>query len=181
MHVAGDVEIFQPEGNLFVVANHLPQYLWVRDELNIFNIFLRQEDILVREKLQAVSVPLEKLAVVKFGIKLYETGKGHPPQKPSDAKNRIFEADRKAGPDYREYLEGKDVDRFKICWRQRWLRYGENLWRLGTHHFLQEKGCYFADCRRASHGAYTHCKFVTSQLLQIVKPFDGAQAKAALY
>jgi adenine-specific DNA-methyltransferase len=175
------VKIFQPEGEAFEFVNEVPQDIWGEDALKIFNISIRSEDVSVRRHIESGAIPLEELATVKFGVKLYETGKGRPPQRPSAASNHIFEADSKQGPAYRRYLEGKDIQRFQVNWQQRWLKYGPNLAAPRDPELFQGKRLLF---RRIVGerliGAYCGSDYVTSQLLQIVKPFESSHAKALL-
>lgn len=107
--------------------SNLVQKNWIDDELNIINVNLKKEDIEIRNKIEQTNHKLEDLATVKFGIKIYETGKGKPPQKKEDAKNKIFEANEKIDDSYRPYLEGKDIDTYQLKYQNRWLKYGENL------------------------------------------------------
>ncbi len=176
-----DVKILEPDKDTFAIKNRISQGLWAADDLKIFNIFLRYEDVSIRQKIESNSVDLEKIALVKFGIKLYETGKGTPSQKPTDAKNHVFESKTKLTVDYRRYLEGKDVDRFGINWQKRWLKYGENLAApRDPALFLGSRLLFRRIVGERLIGAFTKDDFVTSQLLQIVKPFDGNLSKTLL-
>jgi len=58
----------------------------------------------MKKKIENECIELESISEVKFGIKLYETGKGTPPQSPEAAKNKIFESDKKLDNTYRQYL-----------------------------------------------------------------------------
>jgi hypothetical protein len=175
------VEIYEPREDSVALSHRIPQRAWADDELKIFNIALREGEVELREKIEADKVPLESLAVVKFGIKLYETGKGDPPQKASDAENHIFEAARKVSAAYRRYLEGKDIQSYEINWQSRWLKYGKNLAaprdpalfegsRLLVRRIVGERLI----------GTFTDEDYVTSQLLQIVKPHEPQLAKYLL-
>jgi hypothetical protein len=180
-HPAGDVEINLPESGSVQFSHKFPQKVWADDENKIFNIGLRLEDVSIRTKLEANAATLETLADVKFGIKLYETGKGIPPQKPDDAPNHIFEANRKINSKFRQYLEGKDVNRYEIAWKERWLKYGENLAAPRDPNLFEGKRLLV---RRIVGerliASFTEADFVTSQLLQIVKPFDQNLSKYIL-
>lgn len=154
---------------------------WVQDDLKIINIDANKNDIVLRNKIEDDSQLLEDMAIVKFGIKIYETGKGNPKQKKEDAQNKIFESDFKVDDTYRPYLEGKDVNTFVISWQNRWLKYGSNLAaprditlfegeRILVRRIVGEK---LIAC-------YTNDDFVTSQLLQIIKPHDQSLAKYIL-
>ena len=180
-HPSGNVEIYLPDSGEMLLGHRIPQDLWEDDEYKIFNIGLREQDVVIRKRVERNSVKLESLAEVKFGIKLYETGKGTPPQKASDAETHVFEANQKLSSKYRRYLEGKDVNRYKITWKNRWLKYGENLaahrdpalfegQRLLVRRIVGERLI----------ATFTDEDFVTSQLLQIVKPYDQSIAKYLL-
>jgi hypothetical protein len=175
------VSILEPIEDGFEVVNQVPSRLWLEDDICIFNTSLRAEDVSVRAKILAAAVPLEQLATVKFGVKLYETGKGIPPQKSTAAKEHIYVADKKQGKDYRKYLEGKDVGRYAIDWEGRWLKYGPNLAAPRDAELFEGPRLLF---RRIVGerliGAYVDEDFVSGQLLQIVKPHDPAMAKALL-
>jgi type I restriction-modification system DNA methylase subunit len=171
-----DEEDFQP-----IFSHSISQDLWRDDTFSIFNIAIREEDIVIREKIEGSSILLEELTQVKFGIKLYETGKGNPPQDATDAKNHIFEAYDQVDPSYRPYLEGKDVQRYGINWQDRWLRYGPNL--AAPRDAFLFSGARLLIRRIVGNrliGAYTDANYVTSQLLQIVKPKDETNSKYLL-
>ncbi|MCY7353264.1 MAG: Eco57I restriction-modification methylase domain-containing protein [Cytophagaceae bacterium] len=159
----------------------LPQSVWADDELKIFNINLRTEDLPIRQKIETGGQRVDELAVVKRGVMLYETGKGNPKQKPEDAKNNRYEADFQKDETWRKFLEGKDIQPYEINYQTRWVKYGDNL------AAMREPTLFEGDrlLVRLIVGerlvcAHTSDDFVTSQLLQIVKPHDPASAKFLL-
>jgi hypothetical protein len=157
------------------------QQLWNQDAGKVFNLGLREEDVAIRSKIEAKGNALQEFAVVKFGIKLYETGKGVPAQKPSDATDHIFEASKRIDSTYRRYLEGKDVNRYSIRWQNRWLKYGENLAAPRDRSlFIGSRLLIRRIVGERLIGTFTDADFVTSQLLQIVKPEDDRLAKYLL-
>jgi hypothetical protein len=81
---------------------------WRNHELKVININMTSTDFKLLEKIEEDAFSVEYYCDVKFGIKLYETGKGTPAQLKTDAKNKIFESDYKIDNSYRKYLEGKD-------------------------------------------------------------------------
>jgi hypothetical protein len=179
---ANQVQIFSVKEDLLPTFSHsFPQNLWQDDMLSIFNIAISANDIAIREKIESEAIFLEELAWVKFGIKLYETGKGKPPQKAEDAVNRVFEANYQVDPNYRPYLEGKDVNQYEINWQERWLLYGPNL--AAPRDPTLFSGARLLFRRIVGNrliGTYTDEEYVTSQLLQIVKPEDPNIAKFLL-
>jgi adenine-specific DNA-methyltransferase len=177
----GKTKIFKAEERLPVPTNEIAQSIWGADELAIINIDLQPGELEIRDKILEQTEPLENTAIVKFGIKLYETGKGTPTQRASDASEHIFESTEQINDTYRKYLEGKDINRYTIQWRTRWLLYGKNLAaprepnlfegeRLLVRRIVGER----LIC------AFTDQNFVTSQLLQIVKPHGRVSGKYVL-
>lgn len=176
--ISNSADILKPSDVGFAYSHSIPQQIWLEDDNRIFNIDLSSKDILLRSRIEGASQPLESLALVKFGIKLYETGKGIPPQKASDAKAHTFEASHKVASDYRRHLEGKDIERYSIRWKNKWLKYGKNLAAPREPSLFQGSRLLF---RRIVGekliGTFTEEDYVTNQLLQIVKPHDSQNSK----
>lgn len=175
------VTIYRADRGIPQFLHSIPEHLWATDDHKIFNIDLREGESEIRAKIESGKVKLQSIAEVKFGIKLYETGKGTPPQKASFAKEHVYEAVRRIDSTYRKYLEGKDIQRYQILWQSRWLKYGPNLAaprdptlfegnRLLIRRIVGERLI----------GTFTDEGYVTSQLLQIVKPHDSELAKFIL-
>lgn len=81
----------------------------------------------ILSKMQKCSSVLEEIALVKAGLKAYETGKGVPPQTDAMKKERIYHSTRRASKAHRKYLDGRDVKRYLIDWSGMYLKYGSNL------------------------------------------------------
>lgn len=79
------------------------------------------------DKIEIKSVKLEKIAIVKAGLKAYETGKGTPIQTNLMKKNRVYHSKQRVDNSYRIYLNGKDVKRYSSAWSGEFLKYGPNL------------------------------------------------------
>lgn len=176
-----NTNIFEPKDGEIIQLQEINQGIWADDDLSIININLSTKDLKLRDKIEADSHPLESLALIKFGIKIYETGKGTPKQKATDAKQRIFEADKQKDKSYRKYLEGKDINPFKVEYKNRWLKYGINL--AAPRDPLLFEGERILVRRivgKTLIAAYTNSDYVTSQLLQIVKPNEQRDTKFLL-
>ena len=167
------VKIHVGKENYCQFSHTFPQKFWLEDKNRLFNINLYLKDLAIRKKIDKTTIKLEDTAVVRFGIKLYETGKGIPKQKPSDAKNHIFESFEKIDDSYRPYLQGKDITRYQVNWKNRWLKYGKNLAApRDTDLFVGERLLIRRIVGERLVGTFVDIGFVTSQLLQIVKPND---------
>lgn len=69
--------------------------------------------------------PLVNISKVSFGIKLYEVGKGTPPQTKETVINKPYTHNKKINKYCRKLLEGKSIDRYKLNFGGLWLEYGE--------------------------------------------------------
>jgi hypothetical protein len=174
-------EIFAPFENQLILKNCVNQEIWIDGNLNIINIDLNSDDLKLRDKIEVGCVELEKLALVKRGIQLYETGKGIPKQKATAAKNKIYEASEKIDDSYVKFVEGKDVFLYHYIWKNRWIKYGENLAaRRDPALFDGERFAVRRIVGETLISAYFDDKIGISQLLHIVKPFEPRNTKYLL-
>jgi type I restriction-modification system DNA methylase subunit len=65
--------------------------------------------------------------VLKFGAKLYEVGKGIPPQNKEDSANHIYESEIKVDNSYLKLLRARHIKRYFIDWHPTYIKYGKNL------------------------------------------------------
>jgi hypothetical protein len=84
-------------------------------------------DNFIIKKIETQTITLGNISTVKSGLKAYETGKGKPIQTDKMKKNRIYHSDTKKDNNYRPYLEGRDVKRYRLDWSGQYLKYGNNL------------------------------------------------------
>lgn len=78
-------------------------------------------------KMRKCSCLLKEIALVKAGLKAYETGKGKPRQTDAMKKERVYHSPKRASKAHRKYLDGRDVKRYLIDWSGMYLKYGSNL------------------------------------------------------
>lgn len=174
-------EVFEPLENGYIMTQSVNQEIWNDGDLSIININLSQSDLSLREKIEEKSEPLEQLALIKFGIKVYQTGKGKPKQTPEAAKNKIFESREKLSTSYMPYLKGKDITKYNYKWNGDWLNYGIHLAEPRTIDLFQgERLLVRRIIGETLIAAYIADDLVTGQLLQIVKPFKQEDAKFLL-
>lgn len=93
----------------------------------VFNLLIKAEDIPILRKIESCSAPLGAIAQVRFGVKVYQKGKGRPKQSGEESRIRLFEADRRLSPEYHPYLWGSHVQRWHIGKTSAWLKYGAHL------------------------------------------------------
>jgi hypothetical protein len=76
-------------------------------------------------------------------------------------------------------LEGKDIVTYATCWQNRWLKYGGNLAApRDPSLFVGDRLLFRRIVGERLIGTLISEDFVTSQLLQIVKPFAANPTKA---
>ncbi|MEX0661196.1 MAG: DUF559 domain-containing protein [Balneolaceae bacterium] len=90
----------------------------------IFPIHLDPHVLQLIKKIKTDNNKLEDIAEVVWGVKVYEKGKGTPPQKSSASKEKIFHSDSKIDDTYLDIIGGRDIDRYKVNFSKKYLSYG---------------------------------------------------------
>jgi type I restriction-modification system DNA methylase subunit len=103
------------------------QQLWKKLDNYIFNTELTIEDNKVLKLLQKNTKPLSDFGNVKFGVKVYQKGKGKPKQDGSEAPIKKFESTVQSDETYIKYLHGKDISSFFYKNDVTYLKYGLHL------------------------------------------------------
>ena len=101
--------------------------IWEQFPELIFNLSMSKLDIRLFKKIENNSAPISKSCDVKFGVKVYQRGKGKPPQTGEEAKNKIFESKKRETNDYYPYIRGKYVTSWHMKTSEAWLKYGQHL------------------------------------------------------
>jgi type I restriction-modification system DNA methylase subunit len=170
----GKCRIFDPAQSICEPVEQVSQKSWELMLGSTINLQINDLEVVLIKNIQAKGRPLSESAQVKFGVKLYETGKGDPPQTADAAKGKVFEANSQLDSTYRRYLEGKDVFAYDVRFKNRWLKYGSNLAAPRKAELFNGPRLVF---RRIVgdrlFGVLLREDFVTSQLLQIVKPNEN--------
>lgn len=88
-------------------------------------LFRNPENIPFLERIESLSQPLAAFCTVSTGLKVYQIGKGKPPQTDYEKNNRVFHSDHKRDATYGPYLDGIDVRRHYLAWSGQYLSYGD--------------------------------------------------------
>jgi type I restriction-modification system DNA methylase subunit len=174
-------EIFEPIGKGISLVNSVSQSIWSDDDLCVININLKPDDMQLRNRIEQGTLPLGSITQVKFGIKVYQTGKGRPKQKPEAAINKIYESKEKISNEYYPYLKGKDINKYLYRWNGDWLHYGIHLAEPRTMDLFS--GNRILVRRIVGETLIATClnsDLVTGQLLHIVKPHNQTDTKYLL-
>ncbi len=84
----------------------------------------RPEEKYLLEKIHSRSKPLDEYLYVRAGVKLYEKGKGTPPQTPEDIKNKIFTRQGSPKKGWIPLLRGKHITRYTVINTEEYINYG---------------------------------------------------------
>jgi len=182
--ITEQTKVFTPQDNDFKylhLSTSIHQNIWRQDSGLIVNIDIQERDIFIKEKLEHGSNPLNEYAIIKFGIKVYQTGKGKPKQLPDAAMNKIFESREKLSDEYLPYLIGKNIDKYFFHWDGKYLKYGQHL--AEPRNIELFKGSRLLVRRivgKTLISTFIDQELLTGQLLQIVKPFDESISRTLL-
>lgn len=91
-------------------------------ETNLINDISFQDRISLKG-----DVELGDLFDAKFGIKVYQVGKGKPPQTKEIIENNSFQSERKISEDYYPILRARDVARYYVNQPKVYVKYGSHL------------------------------------------------------
>ncbi len=122
------IKLFEYEESFKLIKDLQSDYFLTRDDF-IINIELLKNDTIsdLLNKTEKQSTMLKNIADVKVGLKVYQVGKGKPPQTRNMKEKRIYHSKRKIDDTYFNYLDGKDVNRFYLNWSGEYLKYGKHL------------------------------------------------------
>jgi len=98
---------------------------WKKAKGNAINIFISDIEENIIQKCKTDSFKLHIYFDINVGIKPYQKGKGKPVQTREDVTNRVFDSDKKLDSSYRQYLRGKDINRYIINpLAKRYIKFG---------------------------------------------------------
>lgn len=89
-----------------------------------FPIYTDPTKLKVVRKLKAINTKLESFADCVWGVKVYQKGKGVPPQKGSESENKIFHSSEKESINHRPLIGGKEICRYSNNWAGNFINYG---------------------------------------------------------
>lgn len=93
----------------------------------VFPVYSDNTSFSLIQKLRNQEFVLNEFADVIWGVKVYENGKGKPPQKPIESKLKPYHSDIKLKPTHRPLLGGSEIKRYSLDWKGGFIDYGEWL------------------------------------------------------
>ncbi|MBR5894050.1 MAG: N-6 DNA methylase [Akkermansia sp.] len=110
------------------VSCTLPAHELCKGDAIIAPLALNEEQAELLRAINESSQPLSHFATISSGLKVYERGKGTPPQTAEQIKARAFHHTGPPGPGDLPWLDGRDVKRFELAHsRGLYLRMGAHL------------------------------------------------------
>jgi hypothetical protein len=100
---------------------------FLQQELQKIDYRNREEDKMLQARIGEKFVQLGQVAVVKAGVKMYEKGKGNPPQTQKTMEERPFSKRGECPPGWRALLRGTDVIRYGLSHGDEFVNYGHWL------------------------------------------------------
>lgn len=101
---------------------------WISSEGASINIFLNAAERQMARKIAAAGPPIGLSLNISVGMKPYQVGKGVPKQTRDDVTNRVFDSETALSAEYRQYLRGSDIGRYRVASENhRYIRYGRWL------------------------------------------------------
>ncbi|MDR3627932.1 MAG: TaqI-like C-terminal specificity domain-containing protein [Ignavibacteriaceae bacterium] len=113
--------------------------LWYAQDF--FNVRLNDEKSRILEKMDNFKMKVFEIANLYSGIKVYEVGKGNPPQTKKIRDEKPFSSLLQKDDSWAPFYDGKHIGRYEILWsNNNWIKYGK--WLAAPReqeHFIGEK------------------------------------------
>jgi len=117
----------------------------LNSESKIFPVYVKESDSHIISKIKSIKQTLNDIAQVSWGIKVYQKGKGKPPQKGPEAESKLFHSTNKTKPTHKPLIGGSEINRYLLSWKGNYIEYGEWLaeprnptWFTGERILLRE-------------------------------------------
>lgn len=120
-------EIKDEPKNIEFTLNSIKQ-IDIFDETEASMIVASLDNKNLFEKIKNNNVEMKAVTTIVCGLTPYRLGKGKPTQSKTIVENRSYDADFKKDKTYRQYLMGRDFNRYNWCLeKERWISYGDWL------------------------------------------------------
>jgi type I restriction-modification system DNA methylase subunit len=93
----------------------------------VFPVYTNPESISIIQKVKKNKKVFNDFAEVVWGVKVYEKGKGIPPQNGSESTSKIFHSTLKRKMTHRPLVGGSEISRYQLIWKGGYIDYGKWL------------------------------------------------------
>ncbi len=96
---------------------------WYEQKAFLIQSNLKEFDLIL--KIEHDKLKLAEVVEMFYGIKVYQEGKGKPPQTKKTLANKPFTTVKQKTPSFLPFFDGKHIGRYQLLWAQNnWLNYG---------------------------------------------------------
>ena len=100
--------------------------IWIAQ--NSFNVQSDQNELAIIQRIDSQFPQIENYSEIFYGIKVYQVGKGKPPQSEEIRNTKPFTSDVKKSENWLPFFDGKHIGYYQLLWNQdNWLHYGNWL------------------------------------------------------
>jgi len=100
--------------------------LWFRQQA--FNVSSDQGEQAILSRAESSGRRISDIALMFYGIKTYQVGKGNPPQTARIRDSKPFTSAKRENRSFLPFYDGKHIGRYELLWkRNNWVKYGEWL------------------------------------------------------
>jgi len=112
-----DFRLDEPTRSFFVSTS-----FWYKQ--NSFNVHSNQEELELIDQIEFNNMNLSEICDIFYGIKVYQIGKGKPPQTKEIRDTKPFTSDKKKD-EFLPFFDGEHIGRYQLFWdHNNWLKYG---------------------------------------------------------
>ena len=122
------VKVFNKKNIINTITEPEREFLVSTNVWHDYDAFLAQSDsneTAIMTKVSSHNKNLSEYAEILYGIKVYQVGKGSPPQTEKIRDNKPFTSGTQKDKSFLPLFDGKHVGRYELFWNQdNWVKYG---------------------------------------------------------
>jgi len=103
----------------------------------VFPVYANELNTAIVDKIKKIKTKLNDIADVIWGAKIYENGKGTPPQKGNESKTKKFHSFQKIKSTHRPLIGGGEISRYQLNWKKGYVDYGKWLAAPRSPHWFE--------------------------------------------
>ncbi|MCK4445632.1 MAG: N-6 DNA methylase, partial [Candidatus Marinimicrobia bacterium] len=123
------VKIFDKKTSITTIADPQREFAIDTDfwyEQDSFNVQSDTNETRLIKNVESDKPIIKNIAEMFYGIKVYQVGKGKPPQTKKICEMKPFTSEYQLDSSFLPFYDGKHVGRYALLWKQNnWLKYGQ--------------------------------------------------------
>ncbi|MBU0711381.1 N-6 DNA methylase [bacterium] len=126
-----NVKIFNKKASIIAIKQPEREFTIETDfwyEQDSFNVQSDADETGLLNKVNSNNPTIENIAEIFYGIKVYQVGKGKPPQTNKIREEKPFTSKHQLDNSWLPFYVGKHIGRYNLLWKKNdWLKYGQWL------------------------------------------------------